>query len=90
MGHSVEFYDYPENCNKSKVEQALNDYVRHATWQEGGSGLYRPIRWLNPFARIRRLQMTLFAKMIVATTINWPFAFVRLFERKQVCNRKCE
>ena len=45
--HNIEYYTYPENCTKKKVESELNTYVTQQTYQEGGHGLDRPIRWLN-------------------------------------------
>lgn len=47
MGHEIMHFDYPENINKKEVEVGLNEYVSHATWQEGGGGLYSPIKWID-------------------------------------------
>ena len=39
MGHNIEYRDYKENTDKKKIYEELNNYVEHATWQEGGSGI---------------------------------------------------
>ena len=44
--HNIELYDYKENVDKKEVYADLNDYVEHATWAEGGSGI-ESIRWNN-------------------------------------------
>lgn len=46
MGHSIEHYSYPVTMSKDKIYKGLNEYVRHATWQEGGSGVGE-IRWYD-------------------------------------------
>lgn len=48
MSHNIQFFDYPENVNKKAVQAKLDDYVAHEDWQEGCSGLYNKIRWLDP------------------------------------------
>ena len=45
MSHNVEYHTYPENCDKSKVENEINKYVSHCTYAEGGGGLPSAIRW---------------------------------------------
>lgn len=45
MSHSIEYFSYPENCDKRKVEYVLNDYVKHRTYEEGGLGLGCQIKW---------------------------------------------
>lgn len=47
MSHNIKYADYPENCNKAKVEKDWNTYVAHEDWQEGASGLPSPIRWID-------------------------------------------
>lgn len=47
MSHNIEFFTYPQNVDKKKVEAELNTYVAHADWLEGCSGLDKPIRWLD-------------------------------------------
>lgn len=47
MGHDIRYFEYSENCDKRKVEENLNNYAASADWQEGCSGLCRPIRWLS-------------------------------------------
>ena len=42
--HNIEYYDYKEDVNKKSIQADLNNYVEHATWQEGGHGI-EPIRW---------------------------------------------
>lgn len=51
MGHEIRIRSYPVSANvaedKIRIESELNAYVKTETWQEGGSGLYRRIRWLE-------------------------------------------
>ena len=47
MSHNIEHRTYGLNCDKRKVEEELNNYVRHADWEEGCSGLYNGIRWID-------------------------------------------
>lgn len=47
MAHNIEYFTYPKNVNKASVQKDLNNYVAHADWQEGCTGLYRDIRWLD-------------------------------------------
>lgn len=47
MGHQIETFTYKENVNRKAIEQELNNYVSHATWQEGGGGLSRSIKWME-------------------------------------------
>ena len=50
MSHNVEMYSYPEKVNRDKVKRELDNYVAHADWQEGCSGLCRDIRWMDAYA----------------------------------------
>ena len=45
--HNIEYFTYKENVDKKKVISYLNDYVARQDRQEGCSGLYRDIRWLD-------------------------------------------
>lgn len=45
--HNIEYFDYPENIKRDYVFSELSNYVAHEDWQEGCTGLYRPIRWLE-------------------------------------------
>lgn len=45
--HNIQYYDFKENVDKRKAENEINDFVSHETWEEGGGGLYKGIRWLN-------------------------------------------
>jgi len=47
MSHEIQYFDYSITTDKKRIETELNDYARHATWQEGGSGLYSSIRWID-------------------------------------------
>lgn len=47
MGHEIKYFEYPENINKSQVQDKLDAYVRKACWEEGGSGLNGSIRWID-------------------------------------------
>lgn len=45
MSHNIEYYSYPVTKKQTAIESELQAYARKATWQEGGGGLYRSIRW---------------------------------------------
>ena len=45
--HNIQYFSYDEKVNRRKVEQEANEYVTREDWQEGCSGLYNPIRWLE-------------------------------------------
>lgn len=47
MGHNIYYYTYSENCDKRAVEAELDKMVKARTYDEGGSGLPNPIRWLS-------------------------------------------
>lgn len=47
MAHNIEYYTYEDNIKRDCVKQKLDHYVAQADWQEGCSGLPRPIRWLD-------------------------------------------
>ena len=47
MSHNIEYVTYAENIHRDYVKRELDSYVAHADWQEGCSGLYRDIRWLD-------------------------------------------
>ncbi len=47
MSHNIEYRDYPEKVDRVKITDALDDYVSHCTWREGGGGLPSEIRWLD-------------------------------------------
>lgn len=47
MGHNIEYFSYKENVDKKKVQRDMDNYVAHADWQEGCSGLYNNIRWID-------------------------------------------
>lgn len=48
MGHQIETFDMAVKAHsKQEIEANLNTYVSKATWQEGGGGLFRKIRWLD-------------------------------------------
>ena len=47
MSHNVEYFTYPENINREYVKKNLDNYVAHADWQEGCSGLNGNIRWIE-------------------------------------------
>ena len=49
--HNVEYFTYKENVDKRKVVNSLNDYVAHQDWQEGCSGLYRDIKYIESHDR---------------------------------------
>lgn len=45
--HNIEYYDYPENIHRDYAWRELDYYVKQQTYQEGGHGLDKPIRWLE-------------------------------------------
>ena len=45
MSHNIEYYVYGEKVDKKRVQAELDNYVAHADWGEGASGLPNPIRW---------------------------------------------
>ena len=45
--HNIEYYSYDEKVDRKKVQKKLDEYVAHEDWQEGCTGLYRDIRWLD-------------------------------------------
>lgn len=47
MSHNIKHIDYPENVNKKIVKAGWDEFVRHADWQEGSSGLPGEIRWID-------------------------------------------
>ncbi len=47
MSHEIEHRSYKVSTDRAEIENSLNAYVRQRTHQEGGSGLYRPIRWID-------------------------------------------
>ena len=47
MSHNISYRDYAENVDRAKVKADLDHYVSMEDWQEGCSGLYHPIRWLD-------------------------------------------
>lgn len=47
MSHEVRFASYPENCNPKEVAAEWDEIVRHEDYEEGASGLCRPIRWID-------------------------------------------
>lgn len=53
MGHERRLRDYPENINKTGVQRGWDNYVAHADWQEGASGLCKDIRWYDDICESR-------------------------------------
>lgn len=47
MSHCIKYFTYSENHDKRKVEYELDNYVKHQTYEEGGSGLAHPIKWIG-------------------------------------------
>lgn len=47
MAYNVEFFTYPEEVDRKKVEADLDAYVALKDWEESCSGLPNPIRWLD-------------------------------------------
>ena len=47
MSHNIEHFTYTKNVDKAAVQKELDNYVALEDWQEGCSGLYHNIRWLE-------------------------------------------
>ena len=47
MGHNIDYRSYPEAVSRVKVKNELDHFVSMEDWQEGCSGLYNPIRWIE-------------------------------------------
>lgn len=47
MGHQISYYSYSENHNKAEIMAELNTVVACEDYQEGASGLDKPIRWID-------------------------------------------
>ena len=48
MSHESKYFDVKvKGFDKKKFASGVNDYVKHATWEEGGHGLCCPIRYLD-------------------------------------------
>ena len=47
MSHNIRHYTYPGNVNRKKVKEEIDHFVSMEDWQEGCSGLYHPIRWIE-------------------------------------------
>ncbi len=47
MSHEIMHWTYPYNCDKRKVSAEIDEYVRKKCWEEGSSGLYGCIRWID-------------------------------------------
>ena len=45
--HNIEYFTYDENVKRDWVQKELDHYAAMEDWQEGCSGLGRPIRWLE-------------------------------------------
>lgn len=47
MSHNIQHRMYPENVNRQDVKKEIDHYVSMEDWQEGCSGLYHSIRWIE-------------------------------------------
>lgn len=47
MSHNIQHYSYPENCDRAKVKAEIDHFVAMEDYQEGCTGLYHPIRWIE-------------------------------------------
>lgn len=47
MAHNIEYRSYDENIHRDFVKRELDHYVSQVDWEEGCSGLYNGIRWLD-------------------------------------------
>lgn len=53
MAHNIRYFDY--HCSRSPraIEKRLDEFVAHADYEEGASGLPQPIRWLPVICKDR-------------------------------------
>ena len=47
MSHNIMHEDYDLKVNKKSVQKSWDNYVAHADYGEGASGLPNPIRWIE-------------------------------------------
>lgn len=47
MSHNIEYYTYPATKKQTAIESELQAYAKRKTYEEGGGGLPRSIRWLD-------------------------------------------
>lgn len=47
MSHNIEYYSYPITKKPSAIEAELQAYAKRKTYEEGGGGLCRSIRWID-------------------------------------------
>ena len=47
MSHNIRYEDYDLGINRKHVEESWDNYVAHADYGEGASGLPNPIRWIE-------------------------------------------
>jgi predicted Zn-ribbon and HTH transcriptional regulator len=47
MSHNIQYFTYKEDVNRKRVQAELDNYVAHEDWEEGCTGLYSPIRWIE-------------------------------------------
>ncbi len=47
MGHMVQYFDYAETVDKRWVQAECDHFAAMEDWEEGCSGLYNDIRWIE-------------------------------------------
>ena len=47
MSHNIQYFTYTERKSLTAIQNELNDYVKKATWREGGHGLDGNIRFID-------------------------------------------
>lgn len=94
MSHNVELFTYSEKVDKNKVQAELDDYVAHEDWQEGCTGLFHSIRWLEGTVyedrekaeeAIDRLDRNNYDCLAVKFKCPMPFRDAKLIELNQKC-----
>ena len=45
--HNIVMNSYPLNVDREQVQKHWDEYAAREDWQEGCTGLYRPIRWIE-------------------------------------------
>lgn len=53
MAHNVKYLDYHCSVSQRQVQNKLDNYVACEDYQEGASGLPRPIRWIDRICKNR-------------------------------------
>lgn len=47
MSHNINYSIYSISVKEKTINEEINEYVKKATWEEGGHGLLNPIRFIH-------------------------------------------